>query len=204
MGVAGISAFTQMRQAKRQREEQRKILSSATDPGVHANYGLQRASEIIGDNYSNYSLPGLSRYQEQISTNSATAMDSIREGATSSEDLLSGAARVQSVADQSAGSLYAQEAQGKTAALDQYTNSIAAVGADQVRVNNVKLDRYDALLREASALGGASSQNLTNGIQDILMGAAPLIQGLSPTMSIDPNTGEMIKNKPMFKTQYRN
>lgn len=203
LGLGGISAFTQMRQAKRQRDEQRRILDSAVDPGVQQNYGLARASEILGDNYSNYNLPGLSRFQEQLSTNSATAMDRIREGATSSEDLLSGAARVQSIENQSAGSLYAQEAQGKTAALDRYLNSVTAVGADQVRVNNVQLDRYDALLREAAAMGGASTQNLNNGIQDILMSAAPLIQGFSPTMSLDPNTGEMIKNKPIFQTQYR-
>lgn len=202
IGAAGIGAATSMSLAAKQRKEAEKIRNSAVDPGIQRNYGLQRTSEILADNYSNYNLPGLTRYQEQITSGGATAMDRIRQGATSSEDLLAGASRVQGVENDALGGLYTQQAQGKLSALDSYLQSMNRVGDDQVRVNNVQLDRYDAVLREAAALGGASTRNLNNGIQDILTSIGPMIQNFAPQSSIDPSTGQLVKGKSHYQNYF--
>lgn len=200
LGVGAISAGTQMHLANKQRKQAEKIQRNAVDPGIQPNYGLQRTNQILANNYSNFELPGLTRYQEGIATNSATAMSGIRQGATSSEDILAGAVRVQDSGNEAMQGLYTEQARGKINALNSYLGSINAVGNDQVRMNNMELDRYDSTMREAAALGGAANQNLNNGIQDLLTGITPMIQNFLPQYSVDQNTGLTVKGQSRYKS----
>lgn len=180
LGVGAISAGTSIHLANKQRKQQERLQNSMADPGIQANYGLMRSNEILADNYSNFELPGLTRFQEQLSSSSATAMSNVRQGATSSEDILAGAGRIQESQNQANQGIFAQQANGKLNALNSYIGSMNQVGNDQVRMNTMELGRYDATMREAAALGGAANQNLNSGIQDLLTSSEPLIQKALP------------------------
>lgn len=203
LGTGLISAGIGLSTASKQRKRANAIRSTAIDPGIQPNRGLARTSQILADQYSNFNLPGFTRYQEQIASNQANAMSNIREAATSSEDILSGAVSSQAVADESTSNLYTTQAQAKMDALNNYLNSVNAVGQDQVRVNNQELDRYNATMQEAAALEGASMQNRNNSIQDIMTSAQPLIRNFMPTMAINPATGKMERNDSLYKQYFR-
>lgn len=200
LGVGAISAGTQMHLANKQRKEARRIQNSSVDPGIQPNYGLQRTNQILADNYSNFELPGITRYQENLATNAATSTSNLIQGATSSEDILAGVGRIQDSANNATQGLYTEQARGKIDALNSYLGSINAVGNDQVRMNNMELDRYDSTMREAAALGGAANQNLNNGIQDLLTGITPMIQNFLPQYSVDQNTGLTVKGQSKYKS----
>lgn len=192
-GVVGVgSAAYSIYNSERQRRESKIIRESAVDPGIQRNYGLERTRDILADNYSNFNLPGFTRYREQIASNQASANARIRDGATSSEDILAGSVATQASANSATQNLYTTQAQSRLQALGDYLNSVNAVGQDQVRVNQLDLGRYEQTMREAAALEGASQQNLNTGLQDLVMGLQPMLSSFQPTTTINPNTGEVV------------
>lgn len=204
LGAAAMGSVTSIALANKQKRQADAVRNSASDPGIQPNYGLIRANQMLADNYSNYQLPGLTRYQQQIASQGATAMSNVRQAATSSEDVLDAATRVQAGANEATQDLYTNQAQGRLQALDRYINSTAQLGQDGVRMNTMELDRYDATLREAAALQGASYQNMNSGVQDLLTGLGPVVQSFLPTYSVNPNTGEMMKGKSKYQSIFGN
>lgn len=204
LGAAAIGSVTSIALSNKQKREADAIRNSTPDPGIQPNYGLIRANQMLADNYSNYRLPGLTRYQQQIATQGATALSNVRQAATSSEDVLDAATRVQAGENDATQNLYTTQAQGRLQALNDYISSTAQLGQDGVRMNNMELDRYDATLREAAALQGASYQNMNNGVQDLLTSIGPVIQSFMPTYSVNPTTGELMKGQSKYKSIFGN
>lgn len=168
LSLAGSVAkyLTGRAQAKRAQQ----LRNSLSDPGITRNYGLERTSDILGQNYNNYNLPGFSNMLDNIKSNQGLAVNQGINAAGSSGDVLDLVTRSQSVTDNATQNLYMQQAQGKQQALNDYLNSVNAVGADQVRVNQLENQRYQQGLAEASALEGAGMQNQFGAMNEAISG----------------------------------
>lgn len=147
-----------------------RLRNSLVNPGITQNYGLERTSDILGQNFNNYNLPGFSNMLDNIRSNQAFAINQGINAAGSSGDILDLVTRSQSVTDNATQNLYMQQAQGKQQALNDYLNSVNAVGADQVRVNQLENQRYQQGLAEAAALEGAGTQNQFGAMNEAISG----------------------------------
>lgn len=171
-GLAITAAGTGLKAAQgaRQRRDAERIRNLYVDPGVQRNYGLERVSNILGQNYNNFNLPGFSAMLDNIRSGQASTVAQGVNAATSSNDILDLVTRSQSVADNATNDLYLQNAAGKQQALQSYLNSINAVGQDQVRVNQELNNRFSGRQQESAALEGAGIQNQYNAINEALSG----------------------------------
>lgn len=153
-----------------QAKKAERLRNSLVNPGITQNYGLERTSDILGQNFNNYNLPGFSNMLDKIRSNQAFAINQGINAAGSSGDILDLVTRSQSVTDNATQNLYMQQAQGKQQALNDYLNSVNAVGADQVRVNQLENQRYQQGLAEAAALEGAGMQNQFGAMNEAISG----------------------------------
>lgn len=193
-GAVGlIGAGAQIYQGINQRNKAKRIRDTAVDPGISRNYALDRVTNTLFQNYSNWNLPGYNNYVNQVGTNMASANNLAVVGATSSADILNSVTASQEVADRSLADLALQSASGRERALMQYLQASSNQWQDQVRVNQMELERYNAKLREAGALEGAGIQNTWGGFQDALMTTGAVASNFLPRQTVDQSTGDIIK-----------
>lgn len=200
--AAVVGAGSAIYLGAQQRKAADRRRRDAVDPGIQRNFSLDRVTNTLFENYSNWSLPGYSKMSDQINTSQATADNAAIQASTSSADVLNSITNNQAVATNALNDLGLMEASGKEQALMRYLDSVNQQGQDQIRVNNAELGRYDSTLREAAALEGASIQNQNSGFQDVLTAGAAIAGNFSPRTSIDPNTGKVIKLPSAFQTLY--
>lgn len=200
--IALVGTGAQIYYSSQQQKQAKKLREQTADPGIQRNYALDRVSNTLFDRYSNYDLPGYNRYVDQIQSNMASANRQAMMGATSSADVLNAVTSTQAVSDQSLASLSLQDAGGREQALMRYLDSLSAQGQDQLRINEIERDRYDATLREAAALEGAATQNLYSGFQDALTAGTAIAGNFAPRTSISPVTGEVIQLPSVWDQMY--
>lgn len=202
--AAVIGAGSAIYMGSQQRKQANKLRENAVDPGIQPNYALDRVSNTLFENYNNYNLPGYSRAMDQMQSAQATANRAAIDASTSSADILSAITRNEAVTQNSIGQLDTAVASGKEQALMRYLDSVAQQGQDQVRVNNMELQRYDAQLREAAALQGSGIQNQNSGFQDALTASAAIAGNFTPRTSINQNTGEIVRLPSVWQQLYGN
>lgn len=201
LGVGGVSAVSRLLGGRSQRRRARSIRRSLVDPGIQLDTGLIDSGNILGDNLSNYTLPGFSSFLDSIRSSSAGATAAATRGATSSADLLGAITNIQANEGSNISNLYTTQAGERTRALDRYLGNIEAQGRDRVRVNNAELERYNEGMREAAALEGAGNRNVMSSFDEFITGALPFIQSMSPRTIVDPNTGEIKRLPSIFSSR---
>lgn len=201
--IALVGTGAQIYSGIRQRNQAKRLREQTQDPGIQRNYALDRVTNTLFQNYSNFNLPGYNNYVQQVNSNMASANQLATQGATSSADILNAVTANQAVADQSLGNLTLQNASGREQALMRYLSGVEQQGQDQLRVNNQELERYNQTMAEAAALEGASMQNINSGIQDSIMGISAISSNFIPRQSIDFTTGQQI-TLPSVWDSYRN
>lgn len=200
---AAFTAGSAIYLGAQQKKRAKAIQEGAVDPGIQRNYALDRVTNTLYQNYSNWNLPGYNNYVQQIQSNMATANRNASLGATSSADLLNSVTNTQVAGDNALGNLALQNASGREQALMNYLNAVQNQGNDQVRVNTLALDRYNATLAEAAALEGAGNQNINQGFQDAVIGTSAIASNFMPRQTVDQRTGNVI-NLPSVWDSYRN
>lgn len=180
----------------------KQLRESAVDPGIQPNYALGRVSDQLQDNYRNWQLPGYSAYMDQIESNQAASNRDAVRASTSSADILNAITNNQAVANSAANELNIAQASGKEQALMRYLDAVNQEGQDQVRINNLELQRYDSKLREAAALEGASIQNTNAGFQDALTATAAIAGNFAPRSTVDQTTGKVVKMPSVWQQLY--
>lgn len=203
-GAVGLlGAGAQIFSGIRQKNRAKNIREQAVDPGIQRDYSLDRVTNTLFQNYSNWNLPGYQKYVDQIQSNQASANNLAMVGATSSADVLNSITANQAQTDESLANLALQSASGRERALMEYLQSVRAQGQDQIRVNQQELGRYDRTLNEAAALEGAGTQNIWGGVQEGLVATGAMAQNFMPRQTISPATGEVVK-LPSVWDSYRN
>lgn len=203
-GAVGlIGAGAQIYSGIKQKKRANNIRSSAVDPGIQRDYSLDRVTNTLFQNYSNWNLPGYNNYVSQIQSNQASANNMAMLGATSSADVLNSITSNQAQTDRSLAELALQSASGRERALMEYLQSVRAQGQDQIRVNQMELGRYDRTLNEAAALEGAGTQNIWGGVQEGMVSVGALAQNFMPRQTVSPATGEIVKLPSVWES-YRN
>lgn len=187
-----------------QKSRAKKIRNNAVDPGIQPNYALDRVTQTLFQNYSNWNLPGYSKMINQIGSNQASSNANVLNAATSSSDILNGITGNQVAADTSAIGLALNQASGKERALMSYLNSVNAQGQDQLRMNAQENERYQAELREAAAIEGAGIQNMNNGFQDLLTASSAMVGNFLPRQTVSQTTGEVISLPSVWQQVYGN
>lgn len=187
-----------------QKSRAKKIRNNAVDPGIQPNYALDRVTQTLFQNYSNWNLPGYSKMIDQIGSNQASSNANVLNAATSSSDILNGITGNQVAADTSAIGLALNQASGKERALMSYLNSVNAQGQDQLRMNAQENERYQAELREAAAIEGAGIQNTNNGFQDLLTASSAMVGNFLPRQTVSQTTGEVISLPSVWQQVYGN
>lgn len=200
--AAAIGAGTAIYMGSQQRRAAKNVRENTQDPGIQPNYALDRVTSTLHENYSNWNLPGYSRMEDQIQTSQATSNRDAARASTSSADILNAITQNQGAADNAMSNLNIAQASGKEQALMRYLDSVQQQGQDQIRMNGMELNRYDASMREAAALEGAGIQNMNSGFQDALIGTSAIAGNFMPRNSIDANTGEKIKLDSVWTTLY--
>lgn len=190
IGVVGTGA--QIFSGIRQRNRANDIRESAVDPGIQRNYALDRVTNTLFQNYSNWNLPGYNNYVNQVGSTQASSNRDAALGATSSADVLNSITSNQAQTNQALENLAMQNASGRERALMEYLNSVRQQGQDQIRTNEMELMRYQDTINEAAALEGAGIQNIYGGIQEGMMTVGALAQNFMPRQTIDPATGAQI------------
>lgn len=155
--ISTIDGIGQRRQAKRLR-------AKAVNPGYQMNTGVLNNAEILRNRYGNYQMPGYNQALNNINSGSASAFNSGVRGASSSGDVLDLATRIAYGTGQQARQLDMNNAQSKDNALSDYMNANSAAGQERVNSNAYDRQLYQNQLEEASALYGAGSQNINNGV----------------------------------------
>lgn len=201
--IGVVSAGAQIYSGIRQKNQAKNIREQAVDPGIQRNYSLDRVTNTLFQNYSNWNLPGYDKYQQQVQSNMASANNQAALAATSSADILNSVTANQAQANQDLQNLALQSASGRERALMQYLESVNQQGQDQLRVNQQELQRYDRTLNESAALEGAGTQNVWGGFQEGLMATGALAQNFLPRQTVSPATGEVVK-LPSVWDSYRN
>lgn len=202
VAAAAIGAGTTIYMGAKQRKAAKRARQSAVDPGIQPNYALDRVTNTLFQNYSNYNLPGYSKMMDQIGSAQASANQAAVNASTSSSDIINAITNNQAISDNASTNLAVTQASGKEQALMNYLRALESSGQDQVRMNQAQLSRYDASLREAAALEGAGLQNQYQGFNDALTAAGAIAGNFMPRTSIDPNTGESIKLPSVWKQLY--
>lgn len=195
---AGVTIYS----GSKQRKAAKKARERAIDPGIQPNYALDRVANTLFQNYSNYQLPGKSKLMDDLYASQATSNNSAINAATSSSDVLNLITQNQAITDASISNIGVAEASGKEQALMRYLDAVQRQGQDQIRMNDQKLGRYDAQLREAAALEGAGIQNQNQGIQDALTASAAIAGNFMPRSSVDQTTGDLIQLPSVWNQLY--
>lgn len=201
--IAAVSAGYSVYSGIKQRNRAKNLREQANDPGIQQNYALDRVTNTLFQNYSNYNLPGYNNYVQQVNANMASSNNLATMASTSSGDVLNAITMNQQSANNSLGELAFQNANGREQALMNYLNAVQQQGNDQLRVNSQQLNRYERTLNEAAALEGAGNTNVNNGIQDALVGVQAVGGSFAPRQSIDQATGQVV-NLPSVWDTYRN
>lgn len=202
VAAATIGAGVPLIMGAAQKRKAKNIRSSAVDPGVQPNYALDRVTQTLFQNYSNWNLPGYSKMMNQIGSNQASANSNIMNAATSSSDILNGITGNQVAANSSAVDLALNQASGKERALMNYLSSVKDQGQDQVRMNSQDNERYQAQLNEAAAMEGAGIQNMNNGFQDLLTTSSAIVGNFLPRQTVSQTTGEVIPVQSVWSQMY--
>lgn len=199
---AGVAAYSTYQTSRNQKKAADRIRSSAVDPGIQPNVALDRVSQTLFENYSNWNLPGFSRYADQITANQAAANRDATRAATSSADILNSITNNQMVADSAMGDLNIAQATGKEQALMRYLDTVQQQGQDDIRMNQMQLARHDAQLREAAALEGASIQNQNNALQDVTSAFSAIAGNFTPRSTVDQTTGNVVSMPSVWSQVY--
>ena len=202
VAVAGIGAGATIYMGAKQKRDAKRVRDNAVNPGVQPNFALDRATQTLFQNYSNWNLPGYSKYIDQLGSNQATSNAAVLAGATSSADILNAVTNNQIGANQSAIDVAIAQASGKEKALMQYLQSSQQQGQDQVRMNQEQQQQYQGQLREAAALEGAGMQNMNNGFQDLLTASSAIVGNFMPRQTVSSTTGEIIKLPSVWEQLY--
>lgn len=205
LALTAVGTGSKMIASSKQKKRAQQLRSSITDPGSVRNYGLERTADILGQNYNNFNLPGLSGYLDNIGSGQAYSLDQARQASTSSSDLLGAVTASQLNADEARQSVYNQQAIGKQNALNEWLNSINAVGQDQLRVNQENQQRYQSQVNEAAALEGASIQNKDNALNEALAGINSLYStNFVGQNYVNPTTGKLDRMDSVWDTYWKN
>lgn len=199
---AGVTAYSTYKTSQNQKKAAEQIRRSAVDPGIQPNVALDRVGQTLFENYSNWNLPGYSRYAEQIASNLAASNRDAVRASTSSADVLNSIVNNQAVADSAIGDLNIAEATGKEQALMKYLDVVQQQGQDDIRMNQMQLARYDNQLREAAALEGASIRNKDNAFQDATTAFSALAGNFMPRSTVSPTTGEVVSIPSVWSQVY--
>lgn len=199
-GVAslGVSAFKYFKGRKQSRDAER-LRAQAVDPGFRPNQALIDNANILQNRYGNYTLPGQSAMEDSVKASASQAFSRGVQGATSGSDVLRLAERTQFNEQQALNQIGLNSAAGKEKALFDWLNANAAVGNDDVRVNQLELQRYQDQMREASALEQAGATNSYAAISEGISGLSTAVgAAFNPQWTFD-NQGKMIQGDSMFK-----
>lgn len=137
------------------------------NPGYQMNTQVIDNARVLGDRYSNYTMPGMTQAQNQIGTNFATGLATGTQGATSAGDVLDLAARLSYGANQANNTLMTQNASGKDQALLQSLSANAQAGQQYQNKNLFDIEEYQRQLREKAALLQAGNVNQFGAANDV-------------------------------------
>lgn len=145
---------------------QKKKITNATDPGYQVNNEAVDNARILGDQYSNYTLPGYGQALSNIDNSFNNAYASGVQGAGSGDDVLDLATKMAYGKTRAISDLSSQVGQGRQQALMNYLNAKAASGQQSVDANAYERQRYMQELQRNAALEQASAQNTYGAIDD--------------------------------------
>lgn len=145
---------------------QKKKMSNPTDPGYQINNEVVDNARILGDQYSNYTLPGYNQAVNNIDSSFNNAYSSGVQGASSGGDVLDLATKMAYGKTQAINSLSTQVGQGRQQALMNYLNAKAGAGQQSVDKNAFERQRYMQELQRNAGLEQASAQNIYGAIDD--------------------------------------
>lgn len=179
-----------------QRKQANKI--NPINPGYQMNNQVIDNARILGNNYTNYQMPGYNQALNNLNTGYGSALAQGTQGASSGGDVLDLASKLAYGQGQNLNSLAAQSAQGKQNALNQYLSANAMAGQEYVNKNAYDRDQYDAQLRRKAALeqGGATNEygaldQTSNAIGKLL---TPIKTTINPSQStLTPQQIEQFK-----------
>lgn len=200
--AALVGAGTSVYMGAQQRKKANQIRDNASDPGINPNYSLDRVTETLFQDYSNFNLPGYSKMVGQIGSNQATANNLAVNASVSSADVLNSITNNQVAADNAIAELGIAEGNAKQQALMRYLDSLNNQGQDQLRMDAQKEQRFQAQLNEAAALEGASIQNINSGFQDALVSTSAMVGNFMPRQSINQSTGQVISLPSVWDQVY--
>lgn len=145
---------------------QKKKITNPTDPGYQVNNEVIDNARILGDQYSNYNLPGYNQTLTNIDNSFNNAYASGVQAAGSGDDVLDLATKLAYGKTQAINSLSTQVGQGRQQALMNYLNAKAAAGQQTVDANTYQRQKYMQELQRNAALEQSSAQNIYGAADD--------------------------------------
>lgn len=148
-----------------QRRRARQI--NPVDPGFVANPGILDNKRIMDELYGNYTLPGRSGIESNLSASTAGGMAMATQGASSSGDIIDAAARITQGQNQAVNNLGIQQAEMKNGLLPGVMDANAQAGQQVVDRNMYDQNRYQQQLEEKAALTQAGAINQFKSLDNL-------------------------------------
>lgn len=130
------------------------------NPGYQMNNEVIDNARVLGDEYSNYQLPGYSQLLDNLKGSYNSTMENAQRGATSSADVLDAANKASFTQGQQINQLGVQQAQGKKNALTAYLGAKAAAGAEYQDKNTYDRNEYEKQLQLKNGLNNNATANM--------------------------------------------
>jgi hypothetical protein len=141
------------------------------DPGYTKNSALDENEQILRNRFNNYVMPGTSSAIDQLNAVASGAMSTAREGAQTSGDLLSAAARIAYGTGANVNQLAEQSSRGQESALMDWLRSNAQAGQEDVNAGAWDREQYLRERQDAANLQNAGLANQGGALDTLLSGA---------------------------------
>lgn len=170
------------------------------DPGYQINPDIIANAKNLSAHYNNFVMPGYNSAKNDINTSYGSALGTVREGASSSGDILDAANKLQFNRDRAVTSLNTASAQAKENLLPQVVAATDAAGNQQVLKNQFDNNRYDQQVAAKAALVQAGQTNIYGAMDSAgKLGSAFLNYNSPATTATGPATGtNPVKYSSMF------
>ncbi len=145
---------------------QKKKITNPIDPGYQINNEVVDNARILGDQYSNYTLPGYNQTLSNIDNSFNNAYSAGVQGASNGGDVLDLATKMAYGKTQAINNLGLQVGQGRQQALMNYLNAKSLAGQQSVDANAYQRQKYMQELQRNAALEQSSAQNTYGALDD--------------------------------------
>lgn len=129
------------------------------NPGYQMNNEVIDNARVLGDEYTNYQLPGYSQMLDNLKGSYNNTIENSEKGATSSADVLDAANKANFQQQQQLEALGAQQQQGKKNALTAYLAAKAQAGAEYQDKNTYDREQYNQQLQLKNQLNNNATAN---------------------------------------------